>query len=151
MTRQLLFLCTGNYYRSRFAEILFNKMAVREGLGWLASSRGLLPEIRSRNPGPISPHAREGLAERGILLEENQRFPLELDKHELAAADRVIALKEAEHRPLLAERFPGWEDRVEYWHVHDLDAAQASVALTQIERQVVALIWRLRRDRAGQL
>jgi hypothetical protein len=91
------------------------------------------------------------LAERGILLEENQRFPLELDNHELTAADRVIALKEAEHRPLLAQRFPGWEDRVEYWHVHDLDAAQASVALAQLDRHVAALIRRLGQDRTGQL
>jgi hypothetical protein len=30
--RTVLFLCMGNYYRSRFAEILFNSVAVKMGL-----------------------------------------------------------------------------------------------------------------------
>src|SRR5260370_39303693 len=37
----VLFLCTGNYYRSRFAEVLFNSVAAKMGLPWRASSRGL--------------------------------------------------------------------------------------------------------------
>ena len=35
----VLFLCTGNYYRSRFAEELFNHRAARDGLSWVAQSR----------------------------------------------------------------------------------------------------------------
>ena len=42
--KRLLFLCTGNYYRSRFAEILFNSVAGKMGLSWKASSRGLAIE-----------------------------------------------------------------------------------------------------------
>jgi protein-tyrosine phosphatase len=30
--KDILFLCTGNYYRSRFAEILFNSVAGKMGL-----------------------------------------------------------------------------------------------------------------------
>jgi protein-tyrosine phosphatase len=37
--KTVLFLCTGNYYRSRFAEILFNSVAGKLGLPCLASSR----------------------------------------------------------------------------------------------------------------
>jgi hypothetical protein len=37
----MLFLCTGNYYRSRFAELLFNHLAKQRGLDWQATSRGL--------------------------------------------------------------------------------------------------------------
>jgi protein-tyrosine-phosphatase len=39
--KTVLFLCTGNYYRSRFAEVLFNSVAGKLGLSWVASSRGL--------------------------------------------------------------------------------------------------------------
>jgi protein-tyrosine-phosphatase len=39
--KTVLFLGTGNNYRSRFAEALFNSVAGRMGLPWRASSRGL--------------------------------------------------------------------------------------------------------------
>ncbi len=42
--KTVLFLCTGNYYRSRFAEILFNSVAGNMGLPWQASSKGLALE-----------------------------------------------------------------------------------------------------------
>lgn len=35
-TNQVLFLCTGNYYRSRFAEALFNYRTTTELLAWSA-------------------------------------------------------------------------------------------------------------------
>jgi len=38
--KKILFLCTGNYYRSRYAEEIFNHLAKREDLPWRAFSRG---------------------------------------------------------------------------------------------------------------
>ncbi len=40
----VLFLCAGDYYRSRFAECLFNSVAGKVGLPWRATSRGLALE-----------------------------------------------------------------------------------------------------------
>ena len=48
----VLFLCTGNYYRSRFAEAVFNSVAARMGLSWRASSRGLALE-RGGKASPV--------------------------------------------------------------------------------------------------
>jgi protein-tyrosine phosphatase len=42
--KTVLFLCTGNYYRSRNAEVLFNSVAGKMSLPWKASSRGLALE-----------------------------------------------------------------------------------------------------------
>jgi protein-tyrosine phosphatase len=77
------FLCTGKYYRSRFAEVLFNSVAGKMGLPWRASSRGLALERGVNNVGPMAASAVKAL---------------------------VVALEHAEHLPLLQERFPVWAE-----------------------------------------
>ena len=53
-SKVVLFLCTGNYYRSRFAEALFNSVAGKMGLPWRATSRGLALERGVHNVGPMA-------------------------------------------------------------------------------------------------
>jgi len=64
---------------------------------------------------------------------------------DLEAADLIIALKDAEHRPLLAERFPGWEHRTENWRVDDVDVVPPDIVLDAIYAEVEKLVARLRR------
>ena len=68
MSGRILFLCSGNYYRSRFAELLFNHLAQENDLEWSADSRGIIAAA-SRNPGPISQATLDGLAARSIPVE----------------------------------------------------------------------------------
>jgi protein-tyrosine phosphatase len=139
--KTLLFLYTGNYYRSRFAEELFNHRAPHAGLSWLAQSRAL--EARISNVGPIAPFAVRALEERGLVARGANRPPLRCTITDLEAADRIVALNETEHRPLLLERFPGWEQRVEYWHVGDVDVALPAAALNSIENEIQLLLFAL--------
>jgi protein-tyrosine phosphatase len=141
--KSVLFLCTGNYYRSRFAEELFNHRAARDGLRWAAYSRGLAIERGIFNVGPLSPHVVEALAERGLALRSATRVPQQCTRADLQAADHIVALEEAEHRPLLIERFPEWEDRVEYWHIHDVTGTAPAVALSSIADRIDLLLDRL--------
>lgn len=136
--RQVLFLCTGNYYRSRFAEEMFNHEARLAGLNWRASSRGLAPEPSPENVGAISTFALQALTDRSISMTE--RLPVVCTIGDLESADRVIALKEAEHRLFLETRFPGWENRTTYWHVHDIDVAEPADTIAAIDRLVRELI-----------
>lgn len=103
---RILFLCTGNYYRSRFAEHLFNWLATKLGLDWQADSRGLALERGINNVGAISRYALEALAVRLVNLPDNERFPKPASEPDFQAATRIIALDEFEHRPLMNERFP---------------------------------------------
>ena len=137
--KTVLFLCTGNYYRSRFAEVLFNHQAERLDLDWRADSRGLALELGIWNVGPMSEYVMTRLGELGIGHHEYLRMPLRVGEADLSRADLIVAVKEAEHRPLLQQRFPAWADRVEYWHIHDLDGATPQEALAGIEREVLAL------------
>lgn len=143
MSRKVLFLCTGNYYRSRFAEILFNHLAPSHQPEWRAFSRGLAIELVADDAGPISPFTVNGLAERGIPLAEEMRGPLALREEDLAGAQHVVALKQDEHLPLMKRNFPDWVERTEFWHVHDLDMATPQHALPQIEQAVHGLLKRL--------
>jgi protein-tyrosine phosphatase len=138
----ILFLCTGNYYRSRFAEEWFNYLARQRGLTARADSCGLQLQP-DRNPGPISPLAIQRLAALGLKLPEPLRFPRAVREEDLQAAFCIVALKEAEHRILLQQQFPAWTNRVEYWHIHDLDCAAPEVALAELAAHVEALLKRL--------
>jgi protein-tyrosine phosphatase len=146
MPKRLLFLCTGNYYRSRFAELLFNSIAAQTGLNWSAFSRALAIEKGDCNIGPISAHTRAACASRRIAIPEPTPFPCGVTDEDFFRADRVIALKEAEHRAYMEERFAEWSCRVEYWHVHDLDAAAPEAACAAIEKHVLELTTQLHKN-----
>jgi len=144
----VLFLCTGNYYRSRFAEELFNFRASADCPEWRAISRGVAVDLGHKNVGPMAQATARALRARGIDVElERARKPLQLEVADLDAASHVVALKRAEHRPLLFERFPAWSaeraSRVEFWRVHDVDCMAPEEALPIIEREVMSLMRRL--------
>ena len=67
-------------------------------------------------------------------------FRSQLLVNDLEEADRVVALKQDEHLPLLQERFPAWAGKVEFWHVDD-----APQVLGQIQREVMGLVARILR------
>jgi protein-tyrosine phosphatase len=147
--KTLLFLCTGNYYRSRFAEEFFNFCAPRDCLGWTATSRGVAVDRGHNNVGPIAVATAKALQERGLDFDRGAaRAPLQLQMADLEAADHIVALKFAEHFPLIGERFPAFAasdgaSRIEYWRVDDVDAMTAAEALPLIEEEVHALMRRL--------
>jgi len=147
-TNRILFLCTGNYYRSRYAEELFNHSARLSGLEWRAFSRGLDEQASPDNVGPMSRYALEALHARAIAPEGSQRLPQPCMAADLESAALIIALKEAEHRPMLERRFPQVTGNVSYWHVDDIDFATPEEALALIDRHVQELIADLQREAA---
>jgi protein-tyrosine phosphatase len=137
--KTILFLCTGNYYRSRFAESLFNSVAGKMGLAWRASSRGLALELGVNNVGSMAVAAIAALKKMGIVAEYDcARPPMKASVADLEQADRIVALKQAEHQPLLQDRFPAWVEKTEYWHVDD-----EPEALALIEREIMGLVARI--------
>lgn len=135
----ILFLCTGNYFRSRFAESLFNSVAVKMGLSWRATSKGLALERGTGNVGPMATEAIKALEALGVCIGEDcKRMPAPVTAADFTAADRVIALKQDEHLPLLQERFPELAAKVEFWHIDDDPAV-----LPEIEREVMNLVARM--------
>lgn len=136
----LLFLCTGNYYRSRFVELLFNYQATQATLPWRAESRGIALDLGRDNRGPISLATLAALQERGVVLAKPVRFPQQVQVEDFARARRIIALDEAEHRPILTHRFPQWLERVEFWQVPDVPRIPATAAVALMATGVQELM-----------
>lgn len=138
MPDTVLFLCTGNYYRSRFAEHYFNEQARLRDMDWQASSRGLQPS--QDNLGFMSRDALDRLRVLDIDPPEPLRLPMDLQEDDLRAATVTVAVNEIEHRPLMEARFPEWAERVRYWRIFDVDVTAADTGLAAIEEAVQALL-----------
>jgi len=132
----VLFICTGNFYRSRFAEAVFNHHVERSALSARAFSRGLMTHLVD---GEISPLAASALAKRGIPLHRTSLRPTQLTAGDFLRAHTVIALHEEEHRPMIAARHPTQLARVTFWNVSDLPLSP-EIALPRIEENVLALL-----------
>ena len=144
--KNVLFLCTGNYYRSRYAEEVFNHLARAEGLPWRAFSRGAAKKGSSKNTGPISQFSVQALKAKGISAEGALRYPIPCTFADFEAAQLAVGLKEVEHRPLIEQRFPDLPNIIEYWDVDDIELASPSTALAKIDHLVEKLISRLLAD-----
>jgi predicted translation initiation factor SUI1 len=106
------------------------------GLSWSVSSRALALERGVNNVGPMATAAIKALEAMGIRDGERcGRYPCQVTIDELAEAEVIIALKHAEHLPLLQERYPAFAEKVEFWHVDDVPEA-----LALIESKVMDLV-----------
>jgi protein-tyrosine phosphatase len=135
--KKVIFVCTANYYRSRFAQAWFNFRKGTALENWHAESRGLMIECA---PASISPHTKDLIDEYKIPKSCYQKLPIALTLEDLESADLVIALKTQEHHPMMQKQFPEWVDRIRYWDVHDMDVWEPSQTIPAIMIQVGLLI-----------
>jgi protein-tyrosine phosphatase len=119
---------------------LFNWHARRTGHPARAFSRGLLTSLVADEPTLISRDTEKRLGELGIPLELTGAAPTQLRREDLERAHRTIALKRDEHYAMMLQSHPEWADRIDYWTVHDIDFAQPTEALPQIEGRILELM-----------
>lgn len=121
---EVLFLCTGNFYRSRLAELLFRHHAEQAGLDWNVDSKGILSKTSHAG---LSPSAaayldKVGLAEMAAV----PRDPESVKVEDLLRVKLVVALNRIEHETLLRNRFGRIPveleklGRLRYWNVFDI-------------------------------
>jgi protein-tyrosine phosphatase len=137
---KILFICTGNYYRSRFAEIYFNHLAPELKIEDISTSRGVNPCCFT---DPISDSAVHFLESVGVKPTHPYRNPMKLTDECFKSNDLFIALDEQEHRPMIERIFPYWADQIEYWRVPDRPILQPNVALPMIAKNVENLLYKL--------
>jgi protein-tyrosine phosphatase len=135
--KRILFICTGNYYRSRFAEAIFNHHAELQQISWSAFSRGLAVHLAE---GYLSPLTLQALDERQIEVRHTGADREQLSITDLLHSDRCIALDRTEHLAMMREQFPDWADKIEYWDVLDLLFESHLRALPEIEQRTLQLL-----------
>ncbi len=138
----VLFLCTGNYYRSRIAEEVFNHLCRQYRIKAAALSRGLGHRWPNpNNPGPISKNALNFLDTMGIEIVSKDRMPQPCTPTDIQAATRIIGMQEAEHRSLLFSKFPDCpSEKIEFWSIGDVGAMDVQEACEQTYAQVQVLV-----------
>ena len=80
------------------------------------------------------------MLQRGIKRQHTSEDLNALTSLDLIETHLAIAMCEAEHRPMMMEKYPLWVDHVIYWRVRDLPDSQPSEAIPEIERQVFLLL-----------
>jgi len=127
---KILFVCTGNSYRSLVAETLLKK--VRGDLE--VESAGTQPA------GMIAPNAKKFL-ERENALEKLKRTPEGIDQKNLEEYDLIVAMKQ-NHKNEILRRYPQMEDRIEVWNIDDpiyLPYRSEEEVFEEIKRKVIEL------------
>ena len=138
MNANILFICTGNYYRSRFAEILFNHLAAQSNSPMTSFSRGL--KLWNGNEGPLSRHTKAYMEQKQIDLDPFLRMPVSLSLQDMKTASRIIAMDKTEHKVLMLDQFPDWADKIEYWQFEDDYIKAPEEVLPALDKQVVKLV-----------
>jgi protein-tyrosine phosphatase len=140
--RRVLFICTGNFYRSRFAEAVFNYHAERRQIPWAAFSRGLAVHLAE---GDLSTFTAEALNARQIELRHTGSGRIRLSEYDLLKSKCRIAMDRSEHFQMMLNQFPAWADQIDYWDVSDLPFRSSSDALPEIELKVMQLLEKVSR------
>ena len=137
VNNRILFICTGNYYRSRFAEAVFNHHAELSQIPWTAFSRGLAVHLAE---GYLSPVTLQALDDRKIQLRHTGTDRNQLSESDLLHSSRRIALDRNEHLAMMRGQFPAWAERIEYWDVPDILFQSPAIALSEIEHRTLELL-----------
>lgn len=140
--KKILFLCTGNYYRSRFSEEYFNHHAKERQLDWIADSMGIQRDFTGNgNVGPIAEQTLEKLAELGVEPVGHERMPKNVQIEHFDQFDRVVAVSIDEHKPMLADIWPEEiTNKVEFFEVEDLHIYDHQVAFPRLIESLDALL-----------
>ena len=132
--KKILFVCTANIFRSRFAEEVFNSLATDSSSSLIAFSAGMkVGEFTTRK---IYYPALEQLKRYNIKPIRENELSTHIDDLNLDEYDRIICMDEPEHKPMVEENTNLKGRDVEYWNIVDIPEEDSRVSLPMCYEKV---------------
>lgn len=143
---RILFLCTGNYYRSRLAEELLRYNAKKADLEIECDSAGLGKIPNPSNPGPIGIAALEYLQKRRISSLSLARYPKQWTPSDIQTADIIVCMNEREHRVMFERQARPFlnHGQIVYWRIPDVEEDPDLMGPGLIDGEVRGLLGKLK-------
>ena len=142
--KKYLFICTKNFYRSRFAESYFNYLSNRYEVDAMSKSAGLkihLADEKASKEGEISLIAKNKLDSMGISSEFYSKKREKLTEKMLENSDYIIVMDEDEHFSMFLEHFPKYIKKVIFYRAKDIEHCDADITLNYIKKMIESEIY----------
>jgi len=127
---KILFVCTGNSFRSPVAEALLKKFRS----DFVVESAGTEPASH------IAENAKK-LLEKENALGNLKSEPEGIEEKDMKGYDLIVVMKE-EHKQIIVERWPLMENRILVWNIDDpiyLPSGSAQKIFAQIKSKVLEM------------
>ena len=146
LVKKILFLCTGNYYRSRYAEAYMKHLSSLLKLGVDCTSAGFeisKADKLSNMYGEISPFTKKRLVDQQIFNLASE-IRTELNNSLLLMSDKIIIIDKEEHTKYLCDYSAIKDMDVVYWNAKDIQDWAPKITLDLIEincQNLASEIW----------
>ena len=135
---KVLFVCTANIHRSRFAEEVFNYLAKKGDSAHQAFSAGL--RVGDYSFRTIYYPALDILKKFNITPLRPSIHSIHIDDVELSEYGRIICMDEGEHEPMVTANVNLDDGLFEYWNIIDEPKVKSEISLPKCFQKVEDLL-----------
>ena len=135
---KVLFVCTWNIHRSRFAEEVFNYLAKKSNSKYQAFSAGF--KVGGYKFRTIYSPALDNLKKINIVPLRSNDFSKHIDDVDLSEYDRIICMDEVEHKPMVLANSSLQNNLFEYWNIIDEPKMKSELSLQKCYQKVENLL-----------
>lgn len=135
--KKILFVCTANIHRSRFAEEVFNHLAIQDNNEYRAFSAGL--RVGDFSYREIYYPALEHLESFNIKPIRPKESSMHIDDVILEDYYKIICMDKNEHKPMVDANPKLSKYKFEYWEIVDIPKVESTVSLPMCYEKVVKL------------
>jgi protein-tyrosine phosphatase len=114
----ILFICTGNWYRSRFAESYLKskgyKHVLSRGVNVNNNKKRKYREIHKQ-----SSLVKNKLKELGLEKYINNKTPKQLTENDMLKSNKIILINKKEHYSYIIKKYPKYKNKLIVWNIRD--------------------------------